>query len=120
MWVNWFLKGRNKEINDGFAPKNQVLRLKKTQKRTQSANIMQASSDSDFLPAKHVKLNRCWFRALSGTMNIISSNSYQKGRNWIKNPILQFCYKIYLQDQIILGEDTIFQKLMQNKFLSLV
>lgn len=38
-----------------------------------------ASSDSDFLPAKHVKLNRCWFRALSGTMNIISSNSYQKG-----------------------------------------
>lgn len=81
---------------------------------------MQASSDSDFLPAKHVKLNRCWFRALSGTMNIISSNSYQKGRNWIKNPILQFCYKIFLQDQIILGEDTIFQKLMQNKFLSLV
>lgn len=32
MWVNWFLKGRNKEINEGFAPKNQVLRLKKPRK----------------------------------------------------------------------------------------
>lgn len=32
MWVNWFLKGRNKEINEGFAPKNQVLRLKKNRK----------------------------------------------------------------------------------------
>lgn len=32
MWVNWLLKGRNKEINEGFAPKNQVLRLKNPRK----------------------------------------------------------------------------------------
>ena len=44
---------------------------------------MQASNDSDF-SSRQMSNNGCWIRALSHSMKIISTSSYQKGKIELK------------------------------------